>query len=111
MKKLVVSFAAAAAFAFLAAGCSGVKAGTYSASEKGFGREVTVSLTLDASGKITDAVIAAPNETPNIGGAAAEKLARSIVSSQTIALDGVSGATMTSKALIEAAKLALKDAR
>lgn len=108
MKKLVVSFAAAAAFAFLAAGCSGVKAGTYSASEKGFGGEVTVSLTLDASGKITDAVIAAPNETPNIGGAAAEKLARSIVSSQTIALDGVSGATLTSKAVFSAAEAALK---
>ena len=108
MKKFIVPFALACAFALSAAGCSGVKAGTYAASERGFGGDVTVSLTLDASGKITDAVIAAPNETPNIGGAAAVKLSKEIVSSQTIALDSVSGATVTSTAVFRAAEAALK---
>ena len=44
-------------------------AGTYSASTKGFGGDVTVTLTVD-SDKITDVVVEGNDETPAVGGAA-----------------------------------------
>ena len=97
-------------FALLSAGCSSktAKGGTYSATEKGFGGDITVSLTIDASGKITKADIDASHETPAVGQAAASKLADAIVSGQTADVDTVSGATITSTAVRTAAAAALK---
>ncbi|MDO4476329.1 MAG: flavocytochrome c [Lachnospiraceae bacterium] len=74
-----------------------------SASAAGFGDGVTVTLTLDDNGAILDASVDAPNETPTIGGAAAEELAAQLVAAQSADIDGVAGATMTSDAVRKAA--------
>ena len=70
MRKLFSSMLALF-MAFSVAGCSSktpsetgtFKVGTYSASEQGFGGEVTVTITTDTS-KITDVVITGEKETP-----------------------------------------------
>lgn len=109
-KNVLAAFVVPAMFAFLFTGCGSktVKAGTYSAAEKGYGGEVTVSLTIDTSGKISKADIDASHETPSVGQAAALKLADAIVSGQSVAVDSISGASITSKAVLAAASAALE---
>lgn len=77
-------------------------AGSYTASAKGMESDVSVTITIDDSGKITEATIDASGETPELGGAAAGKLETAIVDAQSAEIDAVSGATMTSNAVIEA---------
>ncbi|MCR4434754.1 MAG: FAD-binding protein [Clostridiales bacterium] len=92
-----------------ATGSTSVKAGTYTATEKGLG-DVTVTVTVDDKGTITDLKIDAPKETENVGGAAAKKLRETILQRQTVKVDTVAGATYTSKAVIAAVTAALKQA-
>jgi uncharacterized protein with FMN-binding domain len=96
------------------AGCGGSKKGytpgTYSAAAKGFGGDVTVTITVEGN-KITKASVEGSKETPNVGGQAFKKLSESIVSKQSAEIDVVSGATVTSKAAIEAAKSAFAKAK
>lgn len=85
-------------------------AGTYSASSTGFGGKVTVELTVDAT-KITDVKITGEGETAAIGGAAMEDLAAAIKDKQSVEVDSVSGATVTSTAVLAAATTALNEAK
>ena len=71
--------------------------GTYSASAKGFGGDVTVTITVDGS-SVTDVQVNGDDETPAVGGAALETLADQIKEQQSAEIDGVSGATFTSNA-------------
>ncbi len=87
-----------------------VKAGTYTASAKGMESDITVNVTVSEDGTVTSIDVDASNETPEIGGTAAPKLAGSIVESQSLAVDAVSGATYTSKAVLAAVKDALSQA-
>ena len=75
--------------------------GTYSARASGIG-DVIVTMTFD-SDKITDVVLDVSHETPSIGQAAAEALKKSLLAGQTAEIDAVSGATITSKAVRQAA--------
>lgn len=84
--------------------------GTYSASEKDFGGNVTVAITVDSS-KITDVKVEGPNETANVGGAALSKLADGILKAQSSEIDTVSGATITSNAVVSAAASAIAQAK
>ncbi len=84
--------------------------GTYEAKEKGFGGDITVKITVNAD-KITDVSIEGEKETPTIGGAAFEKLSSSILSAQSSEVDAVSGATITSNAVISAVKKAIAKAK
>lgn len=86
------------------------KAGTYEAAEKGFGGDVTVTLTVDESGKVTAVDVTADGETPDLGGKAAPKMAQAILDSQSLAVDTVSGATITSQAVLTATEAALSQA-
>ena len=76
------------------------------ASAKGFKSDVAVTITLDAEGKIATIKVDSSNETPNFGTKCAEDeayLAQFI--GKTLPLEGVdtlSGATVTSTAVIEA---------
>ena len=72
--------------------------GSYEAQSQGFGGKVKVTVTVDANA-ITNVVINADCETPAIGGAAAIKLASQVIGAQGAEIDGVSGATMTTKAV------------
>ena len=59
---------------------------------------------------ITGVKIDATGETPELGGLAAGKLAASIMKAQTPNVDALSGATVTSNAIIKAATAALEEA-
>jgi uncharacterized protein with FMN-binding domain len=75
--------------------------GTYTATAKGMG-DVTVTMTFDES-SITDVQLDLSGETEGIGQAAKDTLIAQILDGQTVVIDGVSGATVTSKAVMQAA--------
>ncbi len=81
----------------------------YTAAAKGFGGDVTVTLTIE-NGAIAAAKIEGAAETAGIGGAAIEKLAAQMVELNSVELDSVSGATVTSDAVLAAAVDALAQA-
>lgn len=70
----------------------------YTASAQGYGGSVTVTLTF-AEGKITDVAITGDKETETVGQAAIPTLQEAVLASQSAEIDGVSGATLTSKAV------------
>lgn len=71
--------------------------GTYTATAKGMS-EISVSVTFDANA-ITGVELDLSGETANIGQAAKDTLVEQIMAAQTSQIDGVSGATVTSKAV------------
>ncbi|MCD7757190.1 MAG: FAD-binding protein, partial [Clostridiales bacterium] len=75
--------------------------GTYSATATGMG-EVTVTMTFDET-SITDVQIDVSNETPGYGADIGDDMAQAILNAQSSEVDGVSGATMTSNAIKNAA--------
>ena len=80
--------------------------GTFEGTSKGFGGDITVTLTL-TDGVITDVQATGDSETAGIGSKAIESLPAEIVASNSIAVDGVSGATFSSDGLKAAAEAAL----
>ena len=109
---LRTSIASGASLAAAAAGAApaGIyKPGTYTARASGIG-EVTVTMTFDAD-RITDVVLDVSHETPGIGQAAAETLKKNLMAAQTAEIDGVSGATITSKAVSKAAAKCIAQAK
>ncbi len=86
------------------------KAGTYSATAKGYGGDVSVEVTVDSNGKITAVKATGKDETTGIGSNAIDKLPAAFVKAGGTKVDVVSGATVTSKALINAVGAAVKKA-
>ena len=85
------------------------KAGTYTGvSENGRNGSVTVEVTLSDS-KIESVVVGENSETAGVADPAIEKIPQRIVESQSVAVDTVSGATITSNAIIEAVSNAIKE--
>ena len=82
--------------------------GTYTAEATGMGT-VKVSVTVDENA-ITEVVLDTAGETPEIGGAATEELTSQVMAAQGPAIDGVSGATLTSNAVSTAVADALAQA-
>ena len=76
---------------------------------KGFGGEVTVTLTVE-DGVITAAKATGDAETPGVGTPALEQLPALMAQYNTVNVDVLSGATFTSNAVIDAAKAALTSA-
>lgn len=76
--------------------------GTYSATAKGISSDVTVTMTFDEK-SITDVQIDVSGETQDIGAAIGDEMAEKILNYQTCNVDGVSGATITSDAVKQAA--------
>ena len=89
---------------------AGVVAGTYDGSADGKLSRVTASVTLDAEGRLSDVKLDVSGETPALGGAAASRMAPEMVRTQSVAVDGVSGATVTSEAIRTAVKAAIAKA-
>ena len=81
-------------------------AASYTGTAQGMGGEVSVTLTIE-NGVITDCVATGDNETDGIGSVVIAQFPAQVVEGNTINLDAVSGATITSNAFIEAAKAAL----
>ena len=80
--------------------------GDFTGTAKGFGGDVSVTLTL-TDGAITGCTAEGKDETEGVGSQAIAKMPGAIAESGSIAVDGVSGATLTSTAIKEAAAAAL----
>ena len=87
-------------------GEDGSVSGAFTGTAKGFGGDVNVTLTL-TDGKITDCTAEGKDETQGVGSMAIDQLPGAIAESGSIAVDGVTGATVTSNAIKEAAAAAL----
>ena len=74
--------------------------GTYEAEGKGFGGAVKVTITVSES-EITEVAIVGDSETPALGGVAIQTLPDEILKAQTPKVDILSGATVTSTAIID----------
>ena len=83
--------------------------GTYTGETQGIFSPITVQITVSAN-KILGVSINAKGETESLGGLAAEKMSEAILKAQTPNVDGLSGATVSSDAIREAAKSALLQA-
>jgi len=83
--------------------------GTYTESAKGFGGDVTVTLEVSEDA-IEDVQIEGDDETENIGSFAVEMLDDRIMEAQSPKVDALSGATVTSNAILGAAKKAMRAA-
>ena len=116
MKQSIAALAMAAvvAVSLLGYGCGSKPASTtgagatgdFTGTAKGFGGDVTVTLTL-TDGKITGCTAEGADETKGVGSKAIEQLPAAIAESGSIAVDGVSTATITSNAIKEAAAAAI----
>ena len=84
--------------------------GTYTGEGQGYGGTVVVTLTTDSS-SITDVKVTGDKETPNVGGLYLETLANQVKMAQSAEIDGVSGATLTSNGVREAAAAAISLAK
>ncbi|MBF7097551.1 FAD-dependent oxidoreductase [Alkalibacter mobilis] len=74
---------------------------TFTSEAKGFGGTITVTGTFKGD-ELTNIQIEAPDETPAIGGKAAEVLEVEIFDLKSAKVDGIAGATYTSNAIIQA---------
>lgn len=108
MKKIISAFLASMLLLGSIGGAAmaeGMTPGTYEAAAQGFHGDVKLSVTVDAE-KITAIDILEHSETEGIGAAALPKLVEAVLANQTIGVDSVAGATVTS----EAFKAAMTDA-
>ncbi|SET53047.1 fumarate reductase flavoprotein subunit [Natronincola peptidivorans] len=83
--------------------------GTYTASAPGHNGDITVEVTVDEY-EIKEVKVLKHNESPGITDAAIERIPKAIVDDQTLAVDIVTGATITCDAIIAAVTEALKQA-
>ncbi|MCH1942254.1 FAD-dependent oxidoreductase [Holdemania massiliensis] len=86
-----------------------MKAGTYTAKASGYAGDLEVTVTVDEE-KILSVEIGDNHETPSVGGMAIEQLPKQIVDAQSLAVDGISGATYTSNAIFNSVKDCLTQA-
>ena len=84
-------------------------AGTYEASAEGYGGTLTIETTFTES-EIEKVEVVESSETVGIGDSAIESLTDQAIENQTLALDAVSGATLSSEAFIEALEDTVKQA-
>ena len=114
MRKRIAALALASVMALSLIGCGGKSnsassagvSGDFTGTAKGMGGDVTVTLTLTDS-KITGCTAEGADETQGIGTLALDQLPGQIAETGSIAVDGVTGATITSDAIKEAAAAAL----
>lgn len=78
---------------------------TASAVSEGFGGDITVTIKVE-NGVITDCTVEGPDETEGVGSNAVEKLPGKIIEANSVEVDGISGCTFSSNAILEAARLA-----
>ena len=108
MKRIMAIFLCLTLLLAVPAMAEGMKAGTYTETVKGMFDGLVVEVTLSDSA-IENVVIKKHNET-SPGYPALEKLPGMIVEAQSIAVDGISGATMTSNGVKAAVEAALTEA-
>ena len=77
--------------------------GTYEGTAEGISSTVKVTMTFSDSA-VTDVVVDTTGETASFGAAAADELREQLLSAGSAEIDGVSGSTITSDAVMKAAK-------
>ncbi len=115
MKKIIL-FLFAAMSVFFVISCIGknensimYKTGTYTATAQGMNGDVKVSVTFGDS-KIKKIEISEHHETPGISDVPIKQIPEQIIKTQSLAVDTVAGATLTSKAILAAVEDAVKQA-
>ncbi|MCI5957498.1 MAG: FAD-dependent oxidoreductase [Clostridiales bacterium] len=95
---------------FTQAACAeGMTAGTYTTAAKGFHGDIQLEVTVTAN-EITAINVASHSETEGIGEAALPLLVDAVLESQSIGIDDIAGATVTSTAFKAAVTAALEQA-
>lgn len=89
---------------------TGIVAGTYEALVTGHNAQFTVHVTIGEDGKITEVDASENLETLGVGRDAVARLSEEIVNAQSVGVDMISGATISSYALINGVKDCLKQA-
>lgn len=110
-KKLLSSLMVSASM--LLAACAGgtddASSETYEIEVDGYADKITVATTMNGD-EIENVEVLEHNETDGIGSVAVEELPPSIVDSQSLGVDTVTGATITSNAILEAVEQAAAEA-
>jgi len=86
-----------------------LKDGTYEGTGKGNNGDIKVEMKVEG-GKIVSVKVLEHGETPGIVDAALERIPQEIIDTQSIAVDTVSGATNSSKGIIEAVRSCIEQA-
>ena len=115
MAKRIRSFLVAACLCLALSACgqgerAGLQPGTYTGTGTGHGGPIEVQLVIDGAGRIADLQILSESETPGYAAGALELLPRSIVKKQSLGLDAVAGATLSSNGVLAAAAEAIAKA-
>ena len=84
--------------------------GTYTGTAEGISSTVKVTMTFSDSA-VTDVVVDTSGETASYGAAAADQLREQLMAAGSAEIDGVSGSTITSDAVMKAAKSCYAQAR
>lgn len=92
-----------------ATGEESYKAGTYTGSAEGKNGEITVDVTFSDT-EITNIKVNQGSETEGLADPAIEKIPTSIIEGQSLAVDAIAGASVTSNAIIEAVADAVQQA-
>ena len=115
-KKFVAALLCVAMVLTLLAGCgssssstaaSGSVAGTYEGTGKGRNGDIVVAVTLDDNAVITNIEVKEQQETEGVGDIAFDQMIPKMVEHNTVAVDAVATATLTSNGLLEAVRNAL----
>ena len=119
MNGKAMAAAAAILLALALPGCSGSGSsvaeagswtdGTYTETAEGKKGDFEVTVTIE-DGFISDIAVGDNEETPDRGGVAIEEIPAEMIEAQSVDVDGVSGATITSDALKDAVTRCLEDA-
>ena len=111
MKKLLLTSALLAALPLVVqASDVTFRAGTYEASADGIHGPVVVKTTFSEH-KIDSIRIVKQTETEGIGTVAASELPKKILNAQSTKIDGIAGASITSKAIFSAVNKCIEQAR
>ena len=110
MKKIVTVILAFLMIVTLSVnGMADYAAGTYTGTAAGRNGDVTVEVVL-SNDAIESVAVTAHQETPGISDAALTAIPAAIVEKQSLAIDAITGATITSEAIIDAVEAALTNA-
>lgn len=84
--------------------------GTYEASAKGFGGDITAKVVIGEKGGIESVELTGKDETPGLGADAIKKLEPEFVKAGSADVDAVAGSTVSSEAAVKAVQAALDQA-
>ena len=91
-----------ALFACGKSGETGLLPGTYTGTGAGHGGPIGVELTVDGTGRIAELKILSESETPDYAAVALELLPQNILEKQSLGIDTIAGATLSSQGILAA---------